>query len=105
MTPEGTLDRKKFYTTLFGSLAGLKTYLHNTPFSGVHVDLLQAAKRTPARSNPAEHDRVRMQADIGAALGMDTAALRKFIVAAHPEHDKDADLDANNTLDTFSVSP
>lgn len=105
LAPEGAADCKKFYTTLFGGVAGLATYLEKTPFCGVHVDLLQVAKRTPSWSNPAEHDWVRTQAGIGASLGMDTAALRSFVVAAHPNHNRRADLDANNTLDTFSVSP
>ena len=79
--------------------------IDNTSFCGAHVDLLQAAKRTPSWSNPTEHDWACQQAGIGKSLGMHPAALREFVVAAHPMHNKNALLDAHNTLDTLSVSP
>lgn len=104
MAPPEADDHKKFYTMLFGDLKGLAAYVEKTPFCGGHVDLLQAAKRTPSWSNPVEHDWVRQQAAIGKSLGMDTAALREFVVAAHPMHNKNALLDAHNALDTLSVS-
>ena len=79
--------------------------IDNTSFCGAHVDLLQVAKRTPSWSNPTEHDWACQQAGLGKSLGMDTAALREFVVAAHSMHNKNALLDAHNTLDTLSVSP
>lgn len=105
MAPLEMNDCKKFYTALFGDLKGLVAYLEKTPFCGAHVDLLQVAKRTPSWSNPVEHDWVREQAAIGKSLGMDTDALRGFIVAMHPAHNRNAASNAPTTLDTWWVSP
>lgn len=86
LAPEGTTEHKKFYTTLFGDLANLRAYLERAPFGSAHVDLLLEAKKPPTWSNATEHDWVREQAGVGASLGLDRAALVRFVVGAHPIH-------------------
>lgn len=103
--PEDTPNYKKFYTTLFGDLANLRSYLERVPFGSAHMDLLQEAKKTPTWSNPTEHDWARKQMALGESLGLDRAALVHFVVGAHPSNRPVVKEVDDIALDTFSTSP
>ena len=70
-----------FYINLFGTHAKLSTYLKNTAFNTVHLDMCCATKRKPIGVNQDDYKWFKNIHPLGLGLGLPTAEFRIFAMA------------------------
>ena len=69
------------YINLFGTRAKLSTYLKNTAFNTVHLDMCHATKRKPLGVNPDDYKWFKNIHQLGLGLGLPTEEFRNFAMA------------------------
>lgn len=78
--------RDKSYAGMLGGSSALKTYLKQTPFNTVHMDILLAATKKPGWVKPKDYEWVKEFANVAKGLGLSGAQTR--VLAVQHYHDR-----------------